>query len=89
MIRTVKVILTRLAPQAALRGTVTFFTVRPRCLEYRAAEATIDVDGIEVIHMAIGFTDESALQSLSTWMMEALHAKIVSLGEPTTDFHLP
>jgi hypothetical protein len=84
--RTANVVLTGLARGTELRATITLSTVRPRCIDYSAAEVVVQVNGQEVRHQCIAMTDTSALTSMAHWLIEKFGAKAASINrEPMPD----
>jgi hypothetical protein len=69
-----------------LRASITLSTVRPRCIDYSAADVVVQVKGEEVRHQCIAITDTSALTSMAQWLIEKFGAKAARINrEPTSD----
>lgn len=86
MTRKAKVVLTGLVRGTEVHANVTLSTVRPRCIDYCAADVTIEVDGREVTHQVLAMTDTSALTSMAQWLIEKFGAKVASVSrEPAPD----
>ena len=80
MTRRANVVLTGLARSTQVHATVTLSTVRPRCIDYSAADVTINIGGREVTHQVLAMTDTSALTGMAQWLIERFGAKAASIN---------
>ena len=87
--RVVPIVLSGLARGGDLRATITLTTAHPRCIDYDAVTAVVEVDGQEIMYQAIGITERSALADVATWLVNKFGTGVVRLvvdePEPRAD----